>query len=102
MVLRLTDKNSAATSASTSGSTSKNRREEISRTSWLFICCPLSFTPNISAGLSAPGKRIFVVSLCRPIALGSAWLFHHTARTPLAHAMRITRMDHRTASSFRA
>jgi hypothetical protein len=48
------------------------------------------------------GKRIFVVSLCRPIALCAAWLFHHTARTPLAHAMRITRMDHRTASSFRA
>jgi hypothetical protein len=37
-----------------------------------------------------------------PIALCAAWLFHHTARTPLAHAMRITRMDHRTASSFRA
>jgi Protein of unknown function (DUF4011) len=33
-------------------------------------------------------KRIFVVSLCRPIALGAAWLFHHTARTPLAHAVR--------------
>ena len=48
------------------------------------------------------GKRIFVVSLCRPIALCAAGLFHHTARTPLAHAMRITRMDHSTASSFRA
>ena len=48
------------------------------------------------------GERIFVVALCRPIALCAAWLFHHTARTPLAHAMRITRMDHRTASSFRA
>src|SRR3977135_1175656 len=48
------------------------------------------------------GKRIFGVSLCRPVTLCAAWLFHHTARTPLAHAMRITRMDHRTASSFRA
>ena len=48
------------------------------------------------------GERIFIVSLRRPVALGAAWLLHHTARQPLAHPMRITRMQHRTAPSFRA
>ena len=47
-------------------------------------------------------KRFFVVSLRRPVALGAAWLLHHTARQPFAHPMPITRMDHRTAPSFRA
>jgi hypothetical protein len=48
------------------------------------------------------GERIFVVALCRSIALCAAWLFHHTARTPLAHAVRLPRMVHRTVPSFRA
>jgi len=48
------------------------------------------------------GKRIFVVSLCRPIALCAAWLFHYTARTPLAQAMRLPHMVHRTTPSFKA
>src|SRR5664279_2107944 len=48
------------------------------------------------------GERIFVVALCRPIALRAAWLFHHPARLPLAHPMRLPRMAHRTTPSFRA
>jgi hypothetical protein len=48
------------------------------------------------------GESIFVVALCRPVALRSAWLLHHPARMPLTHAMRITRMAYRTAPSFRA
>lgn len=48
------------------------------------------------------GERIFVVALCRPIALRAAWLFHHPARLPLAHPMRLPRMAHRTPPSFRA
>ena len=48
------------------------------------------------------GKRIFVVALCRPIALRAAWLFHHPARLPLAHPMRLPRMAHRTTPSFGA
>ena len=45
---------------------------------------------------------IFVVALCRSIALRAAWLFHHPARLPLAHPMRLPRMAHRTTPSFRA
>ena len=42
------------------------------------------------------------VSVSRPIALRAAWLFHHPARLPLAHPMRLPRMAHRTTPSFRA
>src|ERR1700686_5449183 len=48
------------------------------------------------------GERIFVVALCRSIALRAAWLFHHPARLPLAHPMRLPRMAHRTTPSVRA
>jgi hypothetical protein len=48
------------------------------------------------------GELIFVVSLCRPVALRAAWLLHHPARMPFTQPMRVTRMVHRTASSFRA
>ena len=48
------------------------------------------------------GECIFVVPLRRPVALAATWLLHHTARQPLAHPMRLPRMDHRIAPSFRA
>jgi hypothetical protein len=63
--------------------------------------CPLEQRRNPAIAIAAilvgqrydgAGERIFVVSLCWPMALCAAWLFHHTARTPLAHAMRLPRM----------
>ena len=44
-------------------------------------------------GKDGLGESIFVVALCRPVALRAAWLLHHTARMPLAHPMRRARMD---------
>ena len=48
------------------------------------------------------GQRIFIVPLCRPVALRAAWLLYHPARMPLTHSMRVMRTADRTASSFRA
>src|SRR5450756_2095528 len=48
------------------------------------------------------GEFIFIVPLCRSVALSAAWLLHHQARTPLAQPMCFTRMAHRTATPFRA
>jgi hypothetical protein len=39
-----------------------------------------------------PGQCIFIVTLCRPVALRAAWLRHQLARMSLAHSMRQTGM----------
>src|SRR5277367_4024001 len=51
------------------------------------------FTGQLKNG---PGQCIFVLTLCRLVALCAAWLIHQLARTPLTHAMLSTRMAHRT------
>ena len=48
------------------------------------------------------GQCIFVVTLCRPVALRASWLFHWKARMPLAQPMHLSCMVHRTATSLRA
>jgi hypothetical protein len=51
---------------------------------------------------NGPGQCIFVLTLCRLVALRAAWLIHQLARSPLTHAMLSTRMAHRTTPPFRA
>jgi len=46
-------------------------------------------------------QRIFVLSLCRLVALRAAWLIHQPARTPLAQALFLS-MVRRTAPTLRA
>src|SRR5271169_6038951 len=48
-----------------------------------------------------PGQCIFVVTLCRLVALRAAWLLHQLARMSLAHST-LTGMAHRTTPSLRA
>jgi hypothetical protein len=57
------------------------------------------FTGQLNNG---PGQCIFVLTLCRLVALRAAWLIHQLARSPLTHAMLSTRMAHRTTPPFRA
>jgi hypothetical protein len=49
-----------------------------------------------------PGQGIFVVTLCRLVALRTPWLIHQLARSPLTDAMLFPRMAHRTTPPFRA
>jgi len=58
----------------------------------------------ILAGQSddGPGQGIFVVTLCRLVALRAPWLIHQLARSPLTEAMLLPRMAHRTTPPFRA
>ena len=48
------------------------------------------------------GQRIFVVSLCRPVALRATWLVHQVARSSLADSMHAAGMADRTTPSLRA
>src|SRR5271170_1254580 len=57
------------------------------------------FTGQLDNG---PGQCIFVLTLCRLVALRAAWLIHQLARSPLTHATLSTRMAHRTTPPFRA
>jgi hypothetical protein len=47
------------------------------------------------------GESIFVFTLCRVIAMRTAWLLHQSARSALAHAL-LLRMLSRTTASLRA
>jgi len=51
---------------------------------------------------NGPGQCIFIVTLCRLVALRAAWLIHQLARSPLTNAMLFPRMAHRTTPPFRA
>jgi hypothetical protein len=46
-------------------------------------------------------QRIFVLSLCRLVALRAAWLIHQLARPPLAQALFLS-MVRRTSPTLRA
>jgi hypothetical protein len=51
---------------------------------------------------NGPGQCIFIVTLCRLVALRAPWLIHQLARSPLTDAMLFLRMAHRTTPPFRA
>jgi hypothetical protein len=51
---------------------------------------------------NGPGQCIFIVTLCRLVALCAAWLIHQLARSPLTDAMLLPRMAHRATPPFRA
>jgi hypothetical protein len=51
---------------------------------------------------NSPDQCIFVVTLCRLVALRAAWLIHQSARLPLTHPMCLKRMGYRTARTVRA
>jgi hypothetical protein len=59
---------------------------------------------SILAGKSNDGlcQTIFILSLCRPIALRAAWLLRQAARSTLGKPMLLLRMRHRTTASLRA
>lgn len=63
---------------------------------------PVAITP-ILAGLQndSLSQSIFIFTLCRLVALRTAWLVHQLARPPLTHAL-LAGMVYRTAPSLRA
>jgi hypothetical protein len=49
---------------------------------------------------NGPGQCIFIITLCRLVALRALWLIHQLARSPLTDAMLFPRMAHRTTPRF--
>jgi hypothetical protein len=53
-------------------------------------------------GKDGPDQGIFVIPLCRLVALRAPRLIHQLARSPLTDATLLPRMAHRTTPPFRA
>jgi hypothetical protein len=61
---------------------------------------PEAIAPILAGQLEdGPGRSIFILTLCRLIALRAAWMIHQLARQPLAHALLLC-MSCRTTPSL--